>query len=441
MKFFSWLLNEITNCVLALAFTILFTNSVKSSSDKSTNSPNTPIDTNKNQQKQITERNPQKAGSVQGSIQSKLSINQMVESSVLKLGSSSYRQRQKATIDLIRIGEPALMYLNKLSSMGNPEISRRCDRIIQIIEADLLNQSLLHSPPLRLVLYKDPLTVAITRINRLTGLEFYLDLKQVKNPHRLITLDTGTMPFWQAIDRFLDEAGLCDEASVSKSSFSITKSEQNPYNENGMPVAQGIVRRGPISSRSKLADDNSALHFLKKIVLVDGKVNLPRDNSSQVSIQVLPSQRYNYGIVRGSNQIYIPLRIHWINNTNWISYEGIEISKAIDDENRNLTQLFPHSNIHNNLEGIPFAQLPWQNGGGLQVLADEDNDNSKYLAIISSGLDPRNNTLCLQFRGAPPKHLKEIRGHIWAKMDTPLCPLITVRDLTKLRPNQTFHTK
>src|SRR5206468_1759599 len=105
------------------------------------------------------------------------------------------------------------------------EVRMRAGMLVKAIETRTVSGSVLAPRKVHLV-YKDtPLPDAVADFSKKTGYAITLNDPEDKLKDRKITLDTGEVPFWEALDQFCAKAGLV-EAQVG--------------------AIRGPIRRGPV---------------------------------------------------------------------------------------------------------------------------------------------------------------------------------------------------
>ena len=69
--------------------------------------------------------------------------DQVIERLVKQLGSDVFKEREAATKRLKEIGEPALDAVTKATTSSDPEVRRRAEEIVTVIENELYGAELL----------------------------------------------------------------------------------------------------------------------------------------------------------------------------------------------------------------------------------------------------------------------------------------------------------
>jgi hypothetical protein len=129
---------------------------------------------------------------------------------VEQLGSDSFADRQKANDALDAIGEPALEALRKATSSTDAEVRKRAKELVDKIEKRSYNSRALAAKMVHLQ-YKDtPLPDAVADFAKKSGYLIVLHDPDGKLKDKKITLDTGKVTFWNAMEQFCLKAGLTD---------------------------------------------------------------------------------------------------------------------------------------------------------------------------------------------------------------------------------------
>lgn len=127
-----------------------------------------------------------------------------------QMGSADFEDREKATVELGKIGLPALPSLREALKSTDPEVRRRAADLVSKMQREIESKTLLTPSKVRLT-YKDtPLSEAIKDFGQKTGYQIALFDPEGKLADRTITLDTGETTFWQAFDLFVAKAGLTE---------------------------------------------------------------------------------------------------------------------------------------------------------------------------------------------------------------------------------------
>jgi hypothetical protein len=130
-----------------------------------------------------------------------------------QLGSDDRGAREKAAAALDAVGGPALEALHQAAAQATDvDVRLRTEHVAARIEKRQESAVLLAPKKVHLV-YKDtPLPEAVEDFKKKTGYHIVLQDPDGKLKDRKVTLDTGDVTFWQALDQFCDKAGLKEAA-------------------------------------------------------------------------------------------------------------------------------------------------------------------------------------------------------------------------------------
>src|SRR5262245_12808760 len=135
------------------------------------------------------------------------------EAKVRELTRPRYAEREKAARELEAAGEPALKALKSAQASNDEDLRARAAVVADKIERAVRSKRLLKAPTLTLKFDNVPLDQAVNELSNKTGLRFTLDGAKVANVRRSITLDTGEVPFWEAVHAFYRAAVLTEDDS------------------------------------------------------------------------------------------------------------------------------------------------------------------------------------------------------------------------------------
>lgn len=132
-----------------------------------------------------------------------------------QLGSDSFADREQARRDLEAIGVPALKGLRRAETKGDLETARRVTELIRTIEEKKLTAELLTPKKVHLNLKDVPVLQAVEMLAKLSGYAVRVDGDRTLLTGKTVTLDTGLVPFWEAIDRLGEKAGLAEKSTIA----------------------------------------------------------------------------------------------------------------------------------------------------------------------------------------------------------------------------------
>ncbi len=331
---------------------------------------------------------------------------EQVRLSVQNLGNPRFAVREQAARDLIRTGEPALVALKTAVDSTDEEVRLRAETIVRIIQARIENEAVIRAPKLRLKFDAMPLDEAIAEVNRKTGLPFALDQAAIAMAKQPVTVDTGDVPFWEAVERFLAAAVLV---------------------ENPVVAAHVLTDQQLRGQRRINAPD-------PRILLIKCKSPPSAATATLVRVKALPSSVAGSSNTKGSNEVNLMLDVTPSPALTWTGLANIEISRAVDDREAVLAQshLRPTGSaaesifLSNNLQPQVFGgQVVFLKGGG-RVIVNGDWD--QVAAPLTPG-NPRHVRVTLLGNEHASKTLKELSGVVTANVMSPPLTLLTVDNL------------
>lgn len=207
-----------------------------------------------------------------------------VQKLIEQLGDDQFARREKAAQELEAIGPAALDLLRQAIKSEDQEVSRRAAGLVSRIEEKLLTAAMLAPRRLRLNVKDVSVEEAIAELAKKSG--YPIQLAGDKPANRKITLDTGEVTFWEALEQ------LCRKAELVESLPPPGKLAQaNPAPGGGpvvvkIPIQAGI--KGP-AALPGIPPGQAPAQPASTIVLTDGK---PRELvtvlAGTVRIRVLP---------------------------------------------------------------------------------------------------------------------------------------------------------
>jgi hypothetical protein len=311
---------------------------------------------------------------------------------ITQLGSDRYEDRESASKELDALGQNALEALRPALTNRDVETRRRARDLVERIEKRLESAQLTQPKLVRLVYNDTPVMQAVQDMARKSGFTIQIDGDQAKLAERKITLDTGEVPFWQAVDQFCLKAGLVERGPVAISEDAMP--EMRERYEERLRMWRSAQERG------------GGLRPEKPLVLHDG------------TPQAFPTY---YG---GSLRVRVPARA--------ISSAGAP-QNGIPVNRPDLETLL-------SVEVTPEPKMGWQNILSVRVdkMLDEQGNEMKlplpYIPDAFDFDDPTQNLLSKQVllyvhvtKGT--KRIKEIHGAVAAEVLTPMQPLMTIDDV------------
>lgn len=165
-------------------------------------------------------------------------LSDQVEQQVLRLNADALGDRADAEQQLIKLGPAALDLLPAVTDRTPPEVAQRLARVRQTLEQAQVDAAA--RPTMVTLIGEDlPLTDVIARISQQTGNKISDHREEFgeEATEPRLKLDLNKVPFWQALDGVLDDAGLSvyDSAGqrgvflVNRPSGQIPRKEQVCY--------------------------------------------------------------------------------------------------------------------------------------------------------------------------------------------------------------------
>jgi hypothetical protein len=342
-----------------------------------------------------------------------------IEELVKNLGHRKFTEREKAARALVALGEPALEALRSAAKSSDSEISIRAEALAARIERQEANRKLLRAPIVHVKFESVALRSALAEVTKKTGLNLQLDERRVANPNRTITLDTGDVPLWTAVDQFLEAAGLT-EAQAS-GPLQPTDAERLLLNQPAQPLGNFV----PWGSRPP-----SPQQLANRVLLVDGKHDAPSSTDSLVRVRALPRDFPGNVLTRGSGEISLTLDVTPAPSLSWRGLVGVEIRRAVDEHGQALTQSHVQEDVVDSNMMMWDGAMPVQvfRGGGLMVQGMWIDQGDGGLAALG---DFRHVPVSLRSGQRSSKTLRQLEGVVTGRVLTPPQILLTVDSVLK----------
>jgi hypothetical protein len=320
-----------------------------------------------------------------------------LDAKVRALAHPRYAEREKAARDLEAAGEPALKALREAAHSGDEELRARAAVVADRIERSVRSQRLLAAPKLALKFDQTPLEKAVTEFVARSQRRVVLDKAAVKNPNRTVTLDTGEIPYWEAVHAFYRAAGLVEDDEPFAA----------PPPGSGPGPGQRAIRRlqGPGTTNA--------------IRLIDGEPVSAIVCDRAFRVRALPPgfAQNAYDDLKG--EVTFHLDVEAAPGLALREIVGVEVRKATAEDGRSLAPAYPAPPAVGGLgyeEQLILKQVMIANGN-----------------LVMEGLRGGSaQGVTLKTEGLRPKRLAELHGVVVARVVTPPEPLVTVARL--LRP-------
>jgi hypothetical protein len=132
-----------------------------------------------------------------------------------QLGADSFQDREQARKELETIGLPALPALRQAIKQSDLETSRRAASLIRVIEEKARTMSMLAPKMVHLKVHDLPVLEAVDKLAKLSGYTVRVDGDRTPLTGKKVTIDTGKVTFWEALDRLGDAAGLAEKMTLA----------------------------------------------------------------------------------------------------------------------------------------------------------------------------------------------------------------------------------
>ncbi|HZU38620.1 MAG TPA: hypothetical protein VFA18_22025 [Gemmataceae bacterium] len=324
------------------------------------------------------------------------------EQLVSQLGSRHFGEREAASRALDALGAGALPALRAALHSEDLEVRRRAGDLAQQISKRLERDRLLAAPRVHLVFQDCPVKTALEELNKKTHLHVDFRGDDAALTDRRLTLDTGRVSVWEALEQFCGKAGL-SEATPRSSEVGRAMASRSAFEGDVIMRGGGVVyatryRNQPMSRPS--------------LVLVDGPGKpLPTVQMGAVRIRALPPNVGVAGRRFNATDKVLALEVRADPRLQCERVLRVRIDHAVDEHAEILSQV-----THANNRYIQRAVI-----GG---------------RIYSRGYNPsRMDAQYVPFSLAPAKQkstqLKELRGLLSVEVQTPPEDLLTVDHILK----------
>jgi hypothetical protein len=323
-----------------------------------------------------------------------------LEALVKQLGASRYLDRERAQHELEKIGAPALDLLRKAAASEDAEVNRRAGELVQKIENAVLASRLLSPTRVNLSIKDTPLPAALAELQRQSGYKVFLAGKPAPVEKRRVSLVTGEVTFWEALD------ALCRKARLVE----VYPEQQNPppgappVRIPKVPKAAGMFQppasraiRVALAAQPEELPPVGWMRFFSypadtHIAVADGKPSaLPTCYAGAVRLRASPVTF----VKKGAGEAVLLLEVTAEPRLSHfqIAYHPM-LRKTIDEQDRPVA--------------LARESAPWQR-----------ND----------GIGPWQVPIRLKLGQKPPKMLKKLEGQLTASALGPPEPVVTVDNI------------
>jgi len=312
---------------------------------------------------------------------------------VEQLGSDKFTEREAASRDLERLGPSALEALRQVANVADAEKHRRAWALIQKIIKAEYSREFLQAKHVRLQFKDAALAEAVAELAKQSGYPVALADANGKLSDRKVTLDTGDVSFWQAVDL------LCRAGNVVED------------DEDGMLGFQWAIRNAAgepeLAGRTKPPAPADAkpikARVTDRIVLIDGKPpTLPTVYVGAARIGAIRDSRYTAAKPARETETNIGLQFSLEPKLLWhrLMALNLRIEKPVDDQGQILALV---------TEPLAGTEASYHGKTSVQFV------NSDRGVDLFAGTDAYT-TLRLQKGEKPAKVLKELKGTLTAEV-------------------------
>ncbi len=331
-----------------------------------------------------------------------------VETLIKQLGHPQFAERNQAALALEKMGSQALPALRQALQHDDPEVARRVKEIIQKIEQQSEVDHLLQPTQVELDFQQTTLETVIKELAKQT--KFVIEIADDQMKQQKITIKTGKVSFWQALDQ-LCQLIPCQVRGVAQES-----PERNPFGNRGQ-IQQGLPPNLPrinLPAMPGLTDGAESTSPPKLRLEAGEALTVPQVRVGALSIRALPIHLAENPRVREYTGILLEVRpepaLQW-NGPIDLRMEPLkdELQQPVE-----VTTI----ELSNRLEGKNDAESP-----------------------IAAKRFPWNQQLVLLLRPPenPGKRLPSFKGTLVLPIVPAQRPLITVSNLASIKKTST-HT-
>jgi hypothetical protein len=324
-----------------------------------------------------------------------------------QLGSDRFDDREAAFKELDGLGSSALEALRPALISRDEETRRRAFDLVQRIEKRLESAQLTQPKLVRLV-YSDTLvTQAVQDLGRKTGFTVQIEGDQTKLGGRKITLDTGEVPFWQAVDQFCLKAGLVERGSTALSDN--TNPEMDEMRMQRMRMRMWMIEQqgAGMGPRPELP-----------LVFLDGQPKtVPTCYGGALRVRVLPrataaAAQNGTPVNRPAGEALLSVEVTPEPKMGMQNILSVRIEKMLDEQGGEMKLPLPY--IRDTYECDDEEMMGMRAYSGR--MAQPQTNLSKQVPIhVREARDV--------------KKIKEIHGAVAAEVLTPMQPLVTIDDI------------
>jgi hypothetical protein len=321
----------------------------------------------------------------------KEAARERIDQLIGQLGSPKFADREAAGEALEALGEPALPALKAASRSADVEVGRRAEELFCRIERRVELARILEPKRVHLALRGTPVPEAVAELRRQTGYSLQLTGDVTQLARKTVTLDTGDVPFWEALRQFCHKVGLTEQ----RGPVTGRRDAQHAVNPNGQIVISRFSYNGSAYAGLALAEGSPPA--------------VPTYLAGAVRFRALPVSAAAWGEGRFRSEGAFVLDVTAEQRLVWQGVAEVRIEKCLDDQSQELTAT---------------ATLPPQFSSSAREV--------RLLIQNEQGLlsEPPTQIPFRVQRGAKPSRLlKEVSGAATCQVQTPPEALVTIEDV------------
>ena len=322
------------------------------------------------------------------------------------LGAGAFADRERAGQTVLAHGPDALPVLHRAArSHPDPEVRRRAAELVERIEKDAAAAARLAVPGVILDFDRLPLAAAVAELAGRTGVPAQL-AADVADPGRPVTVRTGALPPWEAVEAFCRAAGLHERPRAELPA--------------GRPAHEPVVR---LRRASVVHPDAPGL---VPVILADGLAPVPADRRGGVRVQALPADFPGHRLLRGAGVVQLVLDVAPLpvlaGGGRWEGVTAVRVTDAADADGRPVWAAHPPPAPPSVTEVVAFGGLGVVPG----LLAPPFGDPGAWPATKPN---PRHASVALRTGDRPARRLGVLAGVVCGDVTLPDQPLVSVSDL------------
>ena len=331
---------------------------------------------------------------------------------VESLGAPDFARREAAQAALLAVGptEPVLAALRAAAAASmDAEVRLRAATILNRLTRYSEGAKLLTSRTVALKFDAVPLDKAVAALAKQTGTNLKLAAGKVAVPTRPVSVTTGELSAWEAVEAFRAAAGLVEEFR-----------EDAPPPEKVPGIPYPAVR---VSYYNGMPQGPEVTANLVPVLWVDAPANRPSaslatDCTGPVRVSALPGRFPQNRIIRGVGHVLIHLDIAPPADLRWERTDEIRLTHAEDETTRPIT--IAHA--------APSPTVYDESFGGFGGFGGFAFNNYSNIAPVARG-NPRLAPLLLKTDDRLIHTLRVLEGVVLGTVSLPNQPVFTVENL------------